>query len=447
MLKHVAVIGGGMAGLAAASSLAARGIKTTLFEAAPQLGGRARRVDYQGVKLDNGQHILLGAYSATLALLKLAGVDEKQALMRLPLTLSMFDLANKSRFSLQACNALPAPLHILAGLLCAKGISFDHRLAAIKLMIWMKLNGFKLKQDEPLSHFLSAKNQPETVIKNLWEPLCLAALNTPLNLASTQVFLNVLRDSFDKKKSDSNLLLPRVDLSSLISTPLAAYIVRHGGAVKTGCTIKQIQQTEAGFRLSIDDVEHAFSHVIIASAPHQLGNITVRPELVEGHVSNHVSTSVTQTEFALNYTTQAFTYQPITTVYLQYAEHTKLPQAMTGLVSSVAQWVFDRGLLCSQHGLLAVVISAHAPFEMSQDALAETVTAELKLAFPHLETPLWIKVITEKRATFSCDANLARPQATTEIKNLYLAGDYIVGDYPATIEGAVRSGIAAAALI
>ena len=445
--KRVAIVGAGMAGLAAAASLAHHNIKVTVFEAAPQLGGRARRVDYKGVKLDNGQHILLGAYQQTLALLKLASVDENQALMRLPLKLSMFDLATKNTFSLQACNALPAPLHILCGLLCAKGMRFNQRLSAIKLMVWMKLNRFKLKQDEPLASFLSAKNQPETVIKNLWEPLCLAALNTPLKLASTQIFLNVLRDSFDQKKSDSTMLLPRVDLGTLIAEPLAAYIQQQGGEVKTSCVVKKIQQTEAGFRLNVDNNEIDFSHVIIACAPHQLNNISVRSELIEGHASHDVLTSSTRTEFDLINETQVFSYQAITTIYLQYAEHIKLPQAMLGLLGSVSQWVFDQGQLGNQHGLLAVVISAHAPFEMSQDALAETVIAELKRVFPHLDTPLWTKVITEKRATFSCDANLARPITQTELENLYLAGDYIAGDYPATIEGAVRSGIAAAALI
>ena len=433
--KQVAVIGAGMAGLAAAVKLAENNIKVTLLEAAPQLGGRARRVDYQDLKLDNGQHILLGAYSATLGLLKLAGVDESQALMRLPLTLSMINLANKSTFTLQACDALPAPLHILSGLLLAKGMHFSERLAAIKLMVWMKLSSFKLKQDEPLASFLQRKNQPEVVIKNLWEPLCLAALNTPLALASTQIFLNVLRDSFNKKKSDSNMLLPRVDLSSLISTPLADYIVQHGGEVKTGCTIKQIQQTEAGFSLNIDGTDADFSHVIIACAPHQLANIAV--------FTRH-SRESGKPFFAAQ---AVFSHQPITTVYLQYPKNTKLPQAMTGLVGSVSQWAFDRGQLCAQHGLLAVVISAHAPFEMSQEALADKVIAELKLAFPQLETPLWHKIITEKRATFSCNANLVRPIAQTNLANLYLAGDYIAGDYPATIEGAVRSGIAVANLI
>jgi len=120
---------------------------------------------------------------------------------------------------------------------------------------------------------------------------------------------------------------------------------------------------------------------------------------------------------------------------------------MLGMVNSTSQWVFDRGQVCGQDGLLAVVISAHADLEMDQTTLAETIHTELTQAIPQLEKPIWHKVVTEKRATFSCDVNLARPNHQTAYPNLYLAGDYTAGDYPATIEGAVRSGIAAANLI
>ncbi len=431
MPKHVVVIGSGMAGLAAACMLANRGIQVTIFEAAPQLGGRARGVNHKGVKLDNGQHILLGAYKQTLALLKLASVDENQALMRLSLHLTMLDLS-KNTFSLKACSSLPAPLHILAGLLLAKGAPLTARFSAIKLMLWMKLHNFKLPQDEPLASFLQHKNQPEFIIKNLWEPLCLATLNTPLQFASTQIFLNVLRDSFAKKKTDSDMLLPRVDLSSLLAEPLAAYIRKHDGKIKTNFSIKSISQTNSGFLLND---EHVFSHVIIACAPHQLGNVAAPPRhsLAGGN-------PVLMENFA-------FHYQPITTIYLQYAESTKLPQAMTGLIGSLAQWVFDKGQLCGQHGLMAVVISAHVPFDMSQTALAARVAEELKNAFPQLKKPLWHKVIAEKRATFSCQVNLPRPSHVTPYPQLYLAGDYTCADYPATIEGAVRSGMACADLV
>ena len=121
---------------------------------------------------------------------------------------------------------------------------------------------------------------------------------------------------------------------------------------------------------------------------------------------------------------------------------------MLGLVGGVSQWVFDRGTLCYQHGLMAVIISANGRHQQyTQDALALRVAQELRDAFPHLTKLLWHKVIAEKRATFSCNVNLPRPAHVTPYPRLYLAGDYTFADYPATIEGAVRSGVACADLV
>ncbi|MEQ1488053.1 MAG: FAD-dependent oxidoreductase, partial [Methylotenera sp.] len=135
---HIAIIGGGCAGLSAAATLVERGYQVTLFEASAQLGGRARTVLVENNSLmhllDNGQHILLGAYRETLALLRKAGVDENLAFMRLPLHINMQAAPTKSVFSLKAAQSLPAPLNMLVGLLTCKGLSFSERLAAIKLM-------------------------------------------------------------------------------------------------------------------------------------------------------------------------------------------------------------------------------------------------------------------------------------------------------------------------
>ncbi|NDB70305.1 MAG: desaturase, partial [Methylocystaceae bacterium] len=140
--------------------------------------------------------------------------------------------------------------------------------------------------------------------------------------------------------------------------------------------------------------------------------------------------------------------QPIYTVYIQYPSHIKLPNIMTGFTQGIAQWAFDRGQLCGQDGLIAVIISAEGAHQkLSQQALGETIIEELKVAFPYLPAPEWHKVIAEKRATFACTADLKRPIQQTKIKNLYLAGDYTRGDYPATIEGAIRSGLTAAHLV
>jgi squalene-associated FAD-dependent desaturase len=420
--KHVAVIGGGCAGLAAATRLAEEGVAVTLFEASSSLGGRARGVQWKGYTLDNGQHILLGAYSETLRLLKLAGMAEDKTLLRLPL-----QLTTQHEFSLRALPCLPAPLHILAGLLTATGLLISERLAAMRFMAWLKLINFKLAQDETLQSLLTREAQPARLIKLLWEPLCLAALNTPLQIASAQVYLNVLRDSFSKSTSDSDMLLPRYDLSTLMAEPLAAYIKAKGGRVRINTPVSKVLQSGSEFLVETDGgAQTHFSHVVAAVSPFRLTGLA-------GHLPGLAE--------AVNWC-ERFSYQPIYTIYLQYPQSVKLTSPMLGFAQGYGQWVFDRGQICDQHGSLAVVISAEGKHqELTQENLAQEVENELSRHFPQLPKPLWHKVIAEKRATFACIPNLQRPAQTTALPGLYLAGDYTAGDYPATIEGGVRSGI------
>lgn len=434
--KHVAVIGGGCAGLSAAATLAERGYAVTLFEASSQLGGRARSVVVQNNDLiqllDNGQHILLGAYKETLALLEKAGVNEKQAFLRLPLQINMLSNSTKSAFHLKSANYLPAPLNMLMGFLTCKGLSFSERLRALKLMRYLKSSNYEIISDRPLDHFLTSHRQSMRLIELLWKPLCLAALNTPLSSASTRVFLNVLRDTFTGHKSNSDFLLPRQDLSQVIALPLSQYIQSKGGSVKLNHRIQQLEIDNNGFSLVVRAEKLHFSHIVVATAPARVSGL-----LASIPALKHASSQ-----------TQQLKYQPIYTIYLQYPPEIKLPTAICGLTDTVGQWVFDRGLLCKQNGLLAVVVSAEGKHQLlQQDELAFKIAKELKRAFPHLPKPLWHKVIAEKRATFECSPNLARPTNKTAQANLLIAGDYSYADYPGTIEGAIRSGINCANLI
>lgn len=423
LTPRVAVIGSGFAGIAAAVRLAERGIPVTLFEAGKVLGGRARGVDYHGIRLDNGQHILLGAYHETLGLIHRIGVHD--AVLRLPLALSVPD-----QFTLRA-PALPAPLHLLLGLLNAQGLPFSERLSAIRFALRLRLMGFRLKRDISVASLLARHGQDGNIGRLLWEPLCLAALNTPTNQASAQVFLNVLRDSFSHARSDSDLVLPRVDLSALLPDAAASHICNRGGEILTGCRIRRIEAVGLGFSLHWDDGAENYSHVICATAPqHALPLLSSLPELAPA------------AELI-----RKFSYQPIATIYLQYPEQIRLPQPMLGLSGGWAQWVFDHGQTHGTPGLLAVIISTEGAWQgIPTEQMAARIAAELTQVF-ELPEPLWFKVIVEKRATFACRVGTERPGQKTGLRNFFLAGDYTASDYPATIESAVRSGVKCAALV
>ncbi len=419
-MNRVAVVGAGWAGMAAAVDLAGRGIPVTVFEASRSLGGRARRVSVDGTDLDNGQHILIGAYRDTLALMRKVGVDPERALLRVPLELRYTD-----GFHLRAPR-LPAPLNLLVAVLGAKGVSLAQSLAATRFMVTLSAKRYRVAPDRSVAQLLDEHGQTGALRSHLWEPLCVSALNTPVERASAQVFANALRDGLTGRRGNSDLLLPRTDLGRLFPEPAAEYVKARGGAIELGTPVRRVERMSGGFRLN--DTQE-FSGVVIACGPHQAGPLLVQlPELADALA-----------------TIGAFAYEPIVTCYLQYPESVSLPATMLGFAGGILQWVFDRGRLGGPKGLLAAVISASgAHQELTKEELTTRIGIELKAALVELPSPRWSQVITEKRATFSCTPALARPQASTAIPNLVLAGDYVASDYPGTIEAAVRSGMEAA---
>jgi squalene-associated FAD-dependent desaturase len=424
-VAKVAIIGGGYAGMAAATELARNGVQVKVFEAARVLGGRARRVQTGSMPLDNGLHILLGAYRETqrlIALVKETG--EPSGLQRIPL-----DLIVHPAFRLQAAR-LPAPLHLFWALMRAKGLRLSERIAAARLMVWAQFNGFRLPADTTVAQLMKSQGQPQAVMRFLWYPLCVSALNTPPAAASAQVFLNVLRDSLNGSRSDSDLLLPTLDFSALFPERAARYVKLHGGETVLGVKIDTILPKEGGLQLGSNG--ERFTHAIIAVPPNRVGSLL-------GYYSEMAS---------IIRTIDQFTYQPIYSIYLQYAKGTRLPFRMGAIEARYGQWVFDRGQLCGQDGMIGVVISSSgAHQQLSHDDLAREIHMELANNFAGLEEPQWHQVIAEKRATFASTPALARPDNDTPVAGLYLAGDYTLSDYPGTIESAVRSGVRAAQLV
>ena len=453
-----AIIGGGYAGMAAAVALAERGIHVTVFESAKQLGGRARGVVHQNTQLDNGQHLLLGCYRQTLRLIEQVGGKLEQDFLRLPLQLDLH-----GEFSLKAPR-LPAPLHLLLALLRAQGLPFGARLNAIRFMLALRRLNFTLPSpaggitsdlagvvgqpsrmasssirgvggegsDMTVAELLAQHGQNAELTQKLWEPLCIAALNTPICKASAQVLLNVLRDALTQSRADSDMLLPRVDFTTLFPQRAASYVEQRGGKVLTACGVESLRSLESGMEITTGQGTEKFSHIICAAPP------AVAAKLLRPIVA--LESVVTQIE--------TLQQQPIYTVYLQYPQTVRLPHPMLGLHQCYSQWLFDKGQIAGQHGLLAAVISAEGLHqELSQEDLAQKVIAELREEFGIVELPEWSRIIAEKRATFACTPGLHRPSQQTPLPGLLLAGDYTAGDYPATLEGAVLSGLRCAELL
>ncbi|MDB5766850.1 MAG: Phytoene desaturase, pro-zeta-carotene producing [Collimonas fungivorans] len=435
--QQVAVIGAGWAGCSAAVELTEAGHQVTLFEASRQLGGRARRVDINETILDNGQHILLGAYSQTLQMMRKVGIDPTSAMLRLPLQMCYPAGSGGMTF---VAPRLPAPLHLLAALLRADGLQRQDKLALARFSSAARWMGWQLHDDCSVSTLLERFDQTDRLIQLMWRPLCIAALNTPPAQASAQVFLAVLRDSLGARRSASDMLLPRTDLSNLFPQQAAAFIEERGGNVESGHSVRQLQRRDGRWQLQSGEASMDFDAVVIATPPETAAT------LLDGSA-----------DAALLTTLRSFDYEPITTCYLQYAADTRLPRPFFALLddpenaggsAAWGQFVFDRGQLDpSQAGLLAVVISASSEaIQAGHEALAQAVAAQLAATFkqPQLASPSWSQVISEKRATFACTPGLVRPANDTGLDKLLLAGDYTASDYPATLESAVRSGRQAA---
>jgi squalene-associated FAD-dependent desaturase len=437
--KTAAVIGAGWAGCSAAVTLAQAGYQVTLFEASRTLGGRARAVEAQGKTLDNGQHILLGAYSETLRLLRVVGIDPATALLNLPLQMRYPPGGNGMDF---VAPRLPAPLHLAFALLRAKGLAGADKMSLARFSSTARWMDWRLHTDCSVSELLERFDQTERLIQLMWRPLCLAALNTPPERASAQVFLNVLRDSLGARRGSSDMLLPRTDLSTLFPSAAAAFIGARGGAVRTGAKVGALARHGQGWQVEASGNEVGGNW-----------NAYVDVAVMAGGAPSTALLLGKLEQDALAARLLAFDYEPITTCYLQYGYGTSLDLPFYALLDepAIAHWgqfVFDRGQLDhGQAGMLSVVVSASsAASDLERSVLASAIGAQLAAVFgrPELARPLWTQVITEKRATYACTPGLQRPSNDIGVPGLAIAGDYTASEYPATLEAAIRSGVGAA---
>ncbi len=446
-LVSTAIVGGGWAGLAAAVDLVdagvvRRGDEVVLYEAAPAAGGRARAVTIglagERVEVDNGQHLMLGAYRECLRLIARVAGGEDAVLAR-----HRMRLGGSTGLAMSAA-PLPAPFHLLVALAGARGLSIGDRLAMAALMTRLRLARWRAPSGSTVAELLRLQRQPARLVQALWEPLCVGALNTAPEHACAQAFCAVLRDSLGATARASDFLLPRATLSDVFPRPAERWLRAHGVAVHLQSPVRGLTARGDHWWIDAGGRSQAARDVIVALAPHAAARLLDTTAATAGAGCQN---ALRQAVAGL----QRFEHERIATVYLAWpAQDAPALRPWWMLREDPArhehgQWIFDRGVIGTLR-IAAIVISARGRAADLDDEALGVATARQVAAQLGCPLPADHRVIDEKRATFRCTPHRPRLSpilASAPGPRLVLAGDYL-GDYPATLESAVRSGAAAA---
>jgi zeta-carotene desaturase len=437
MSDEIIIVGGGFAGLSAGVALAEAGKRVCLLEQKPHLGGRARSFadPTTGSIVDNGQHLFMGCYHATIKFLKTIGTLDR---LHFQPRLNVPFLDRDGRLTRLDCPDLPSPLHLLMGVARSRSFTFKQKLEVVRLGDDVRRAGGEAAPtaNESVTEWLSRRGQSEGLQRNFWDLLCIAAMNEDPRIASAQLFERVLRLALFSSPADSRLGIARVGLSDCYTAAASVFIEARGGQVHTGRNVKQLMIADGvcrGVDLGAGNVLEGAS--VISAAPWQQFATLMPGDLLRS-----------EPFFA---GALALRPAPIISIILWFdVPITDLE--FVGLRGTNIQWLFDKSriLSASDHCIALVLSGAHEHVSRSKEELLAISLRELGEVLPSVRKAklLHSLVIKERFATFSPspEAELLRPNARTPIRGLFLAGDWTATGLPATIEGAVQSGYTAA---
>ncbi len=425
------VVGAGWAGLSAAVHATLAGLRVRVLESAPSGGGRAReaRLDFGAgaVAVDAGQHLLMGAYRECLRLASIVHADGAAAAFeRAPLA-----LRDTAGLRLEV-RPRRAPWHLLVALLGAQGLSVRERWAMLRLVAALRARGWRTHAGETVAALLARHRQPGSLVERLWTPLCVGAMNTPPEAACAAAFAAVLRDTLGSACEASDFVLPRTTLDDAITRPALAWLSAHGAEVSFGATVRSLAAANGHWRVDAGAFAAVAPQVIVATPPSGAARLLEGLDAGAGALAR-------------------FAYEPIVTVHLAWPRALPLPMPRWILLHddgerAWGQWLFDRGCIGPQR-IACVVVSAGSRLqgctrESIGEAIAQQVARQLELPLPHA-----LRTVIEKRATIRCTPG--RPRIAGDafretLPGVWLAGDWVDDEYPATLETAVRSGLRAA---
>ncbi len=432
----VLIIGGGVAGLAAAVELSAKGTRVRIIDRRQHLGGRTYsfRDEATGDIVDNGQHILMGCYHETVSYLTAIG-SRHLATLQPSLRIPFADVRGGKRSTLRAAY-LPAPLHVLAGLMMFSPLSPRDRLRLMKVgteLLWSAPWKEYALSEMTVEHWLESLGQSENVRRYLWDVIAIGSLNEMPGTVSALPFFKVLRAAFFGKRTNASLLIPNTGLSELLVEPARRFVEQRGGSVMLGAAAD-----------SLDVKHHRVEGVTLSSGE------TVRARSVILAVPHYAAVDLLPDKEAVQ-RIEALETSPIVTINLWF-DRPVMSEPFCALLNGHVQWAFNRSALVASsykgQYISCVISGARFHIEKEKHDLVMQALDDLKAVFPkaHEAVLLNTLVIKEVRATFLArpGTEAMRPGTTTAIEGLYLAGDWTDTGLPATIEGAIKSGRTAA---
>ncbi|MGE5352612.1 MAG: hydroxysqualene dehydroxylase HpnE [Acidobacteriota bacterium] len=420
MQKKCVIIGGGLAGLSAAVSLARAGIGVELFESSPKLGGRAYSFTetHSGDVIDNGQHIMMGCYYETLRFLNLIGSESK---LKIQKSLSVNFVDKTLGLTPLRTGKIPYPLNLLLGLIGYKALRFSERLEIIKLFTKLLFLNPESIKNLTVIQWLKKENQSPGAIKAFWDILSTGALNTDITRASASIFASILKKMFLKGSRAASIVLPRTGLSDLYCHDSAEFICQHGGSIFLGEPVKSVEiHNNIIKKIILQNREVTGFDFVISAVPY------------------YSFSRIFPGDFVKSLNMHSISYSSILSLNLWLKEN-PFQEEFYGLIDSPVHWIFNHGKF------ITIVISNADEISCKSSAdIQEIIVSELEKFFPqfHRSFVSAAKLIKEKRATFipSPDIIKYRPGTISSINNLFLAGDWTQTGLPATIEGAVKSG-------
>ena len=416
------IVGGGLSGLAAAVALARRSVPVLLLEQKPFLGGRAYSFSDRstGTEVDNGQHLLIAGYSATLAFLETLG------------TLSLVSIQDRPElvfhhpergFRRLALPPWPPPFNLFWGMMRTDLFTAGERVQIIRGGVALLRSAERIPAEWTITEWLDDAGQGDETRMSFWEPLAVAIMNERPETASARVFVRSLRKAFLSGRRGAALAVPSVGLSRLYADPAEVFILRHRGSVRRSAEVAELvvrDGSAAAVRLK-DGLELPCSAVVLAVPPAQVARLLAAGFAPPGVVDMPVS--------------------PILSIHLWF-DSPFMKEDAVGVIGRTVQWVFRK-----KDHVSVTISAAYGAMDLDNAALIRVAVEDLRAVYGSpVGEPRHALVVREKRATISCSpaVEARRPGHRTGLSNVMLAGDWTDTGLPATIEGAVISGNRAA---